>query len=448
MPLLHLPARRTRAFLLACTLCLASTVPISSRPQSPKPKITEASSDQSLWRVDLHSLGYPSDSSQLQLRRRPEEFNTVDFVSENEVVATFLTQEPTGLQRRDDPNRARPYLLHALFLDAATGKLLKSLEWPLDNPVAGIFPRYDGSFLFLSTQRLILYSPNWTVVKELPFSQLLNGEAYFAGLAESPSGKVLVIRFHQNNSTHCIRVLTENLDASETPCEIPEIFTVSDNEMAMYPGASDKPEIVPVTGPVQTAVQTPTGLHSEVAGPPREILIGAPGAPARTLCDTILVRGCSIPQFVNNENLVVYEGISLSLLNHNGIDPASKVAFANRLPWFQEFGVIDPYGRPVRPSASGQRFAVIFNTSPKDRGVEVERFSIPGEIPGKFPNQVAVYDIPQNAWTYQLKNKKSEFKQIWSAALSPNGTKLAVDSGGTIQIYAVPPSPDSSAVNH
>jgi hypothetical protein len=451
--LLRPPTPRTRAFLVASTLCLAAIAhatifSASPRPQSSKIKTTETSSDQSLWRVDLHSLGYPSDSSQLQLRRRPEEFNTVDFVSENEVVATFLTQEPIGLQRRDDPNRARPYLLHALFLDAATGKLLKSLEWPLDNPVSGIFPRYDGSFLFLSTQRLVLYSPNWTVVKELPFSQLLNGEAYFAGLAESPSGKVLVIRFHQNNSTHCIRILTETLSASESACEIPEIFTVSDDEMAMYPGASDKPEIIPITGPVQTAVHTPTGLQSEVAGDARKILISAPGASARNLCDTTLVPGCSIPQFVNNENLVVYEGLSLSLLNHNGIYTGSKAEFAHRLPWLEGFGVIDPYGRPVRPSAGGQKFAVVFNTSPKDRGVEVERFTIPGEIPDKFPNQVAVYDLSQNAWIYQLKNKKSDFKQIWSAALSPAGNKLAIDSGGVIQIYTIPPSSESSAVNH
>jgi hypothetical protein len=218
--------------------------------------------------------------------------------------------------------------------------------------------------------------------------------------------------------------------------------------MAMYPGASDMPEIVPVTGPVQTAVHTPTGLRSELAGDARRILISAPGAPARTLCDTTLVRGCSIPQFVNNENLVVYEGLSLSLVNHNGIDPGSKLELASRLPWFQEFGVIDPYGRPVRPSASGQRFAVIFNTSPKDRGVEVERFTVPGEIPGKFPNQVAVYDIPQNTWTYQLKNKKSDLKQIWSVALSPSGNKLAIDSGGVIQIYALPSPSESSAINH
>src|SRR5580693_8653377 len=147
---MNLPQLPTRALLIALTLCLTSLVPAifsaSPYPQSPKLKITEATADQSLWRVDLRSLGYPSDSSQLQLRRRPEEFNTVDFVSENEIVASFLTQESTGLQRRNDPNRVRPYTLHALFLEAATGKLLKSLEWPLDNPISGIFPRYDGSF--------------------------------------------------------------------------------------------------------------------------------------------------------------------------------------------------------------------------------------------------------------------------------------------------------------
>src|SRR5450755_1252345 len=111
-----------RAFLV-CALCLAvasatgsiSRIAAAASLQMPTSIPLQASSDQALWRVDLHSMGYPPGDSQVQSRRPLEEFNTIDFVGEGVVAATFVTQQSVpGAQRRDDPNRVRPYLLHAI----------------------------------------------------------------------------------------------------------------------------------------------------------------------------------------------------------------------------------------------------------------------------------------------------------------------------------------------
>jgi hypothetical protein len=130
--------------------------------QGRKVKPVEASSDQHVWRIDLHAMGYAANDSRLQLRRGLHEFDTADFVSEGVVAATFMRQEFVPmLQRREDSNRMRPYYLHAVFLDARNGRVWSTLEWTTDDPSAGIFPRYDGSFLFFSTEHLILYSRDW-----------------------------------------------------------------------------------------------------------------------------------------------------------------------------------------------------------------------------------------------------------------------------------------------
>ncbi|MFZ0819071.1 MAG: hypothetical protein WAM91_03310, partial [Candidatus Acidiferrales bacterium] len=180
------PSPRALSVFLATFLAVAlgatgSSLLASGATSQKKAKPIEVSSDQFLWRVDLHSMGYPENGNQLQGRRDLDEFDTVDFVSESVVAASFITQEPTPpLEHRDDPNGAPLYRLHAVFLGAASGKVLRTLDWPLENPYAGIFPLYDGRFLFLSTQRIVLYSADWTPVKELPLPQLQQPHSYLA----------------------------------------------------------------------------------------------------------------------------------------------------------------------------------------------------------------------------------------------------------------------------
>jgi hypothetical protein len=112
------PTHRTRRSFFALALCLAVSftaytsahakflrtqpdVPQSSgKPNNPAINglvtLVQTPSDQTLWRVDLHSVGYPTGNSQLQWQRGLGSFDTVDFVSNGVVVATFITQEPAA----------------------------------------------------------------------------------------------------------------------------------------------------------------------------------------------------------------------------------------------------------------------------------------------------------------------------------------------------------------
>ncbi len=348
------------------------------------------------------------------------------------MAASFVTQEEHGLVRRNDPNRPRPYRFHAIFLDGATGKTVKEMEWPIFNPDAGIFPRSGGGFLFFSMESIVIYSADWVRLKELPLSQFQVADASIAGLAESPSRKALVLRLHGDYSIVCIRISTDTLDFSKSPCQSDAGFTVSDEAMAELASA-------PLNGnapPLQQSVQ-----HSEQAL--KGIFIHTPAEAERMLCDVSSeATPCYLPQFINNETIVSYAPFGLSVFTLAG-ELKFKQDFNQDLTW------IEPGGRPVRPAANGERFAVAFDLSLSRLAEGETDFVIPPDrkIPATYPDQVEVFDLEQGRWIYTLNNKKNQFKHIWGLALSPAGDKLVIDSGGVIQVYALPPVTISSPPN-
>jgi hypothetical protein len=429
------------AILLVVGLCLAASPIIQAGNfisfvaiKQKKAKPIEVSSDHPLWRVDLHSMGYPAGSSQLQGREsRLYNFDTVDFVSEGVVAATFITQEPIpGLQRRDDPNRAPPYRLHAVFMNSTSGKVLKMIDWPLDNANAGIFPRFDGSFLFLSTQRIVLYSADWTPVRELPLPQLQLPLSFLDGISESPTGKVLLLRIRRERSGLCLRILTDTLEGSEEPCGIRGEFTISDKAIAAngpIPGLIvNRGEVMQVGPVIQFGVPVPeVQRNMPMSGINSGIMIRELGKPMHPLCDC----GTQTPQFVNDDMVVVYGMSTLSLFGVTG-EIKFKEVFEPRGDW------IDLKGRPLRASADGRRFAVAINDPVVLGPTTTSLYFSTGDMPAEFPNNVKVFDLPTGRWICELKNNKKQFPQIWGLALSPNGEKLTIDSGGVIQAYVLP----------
>lgn len=388
------------------------------------------SSDQTDWRIDLHSLGYPADNPQLQWRRGFDQFSTVDFVSDRVVAVTFITQQPViEVQRRDNPNRVHPYRLHAIFLDSGTGKALKTLECPTDNPSAGVFPRYDGGFLFFSTDRIVLYSADWKSLKELALPQLTAPQSYLAGISESPSGKVLVVRFHQERSTRCIQIQTATLEATEGRCTVAELFTVSDDAMAGPEAGQDRNENGKI-GPYVEYDRAPVPSNGSVDESKFRILIHKQGEPFRVLCDC---KGT--PQFVNNELISAYGAPGFSVYFTSGERKFTQVFDLNDA-W------IDWGSRSLRTSAASQRIAIALNASVLHEHIGMNTATIGaslGSIPATLAERVEVYDVETERQVYKLKVNKKHIKEIWGLALSPRGEKLAIDSGGVIQTYSLPP---------
>jgi len=364
----------------------------------------------------------------LQRRRGLLDFNTLDFVSETVEVATFITQEPAhDLRARDTANPA-PYTLHAVFLDAASGKIMKTLEWPVPDSSAGIFSRYDGTFLFFSTERIVLYSADWQPVKELPLPQLRAPHASLIGIAESPTGKTLVIYFRNDQSRSCIRVDTGKSEGSEEPCAMGLEFAVSDEGIAAHKGRDTKKEID--SGPQFEPDVVPARPFPDSA-----ILIRAKaGESAYTLCEAPEPSPsyCVTPQFITDQLIALFGDQELAVSDLKG---RATVVF-KQIPYPPDNQWIDHGGRPVRPSADGQRFALALNEFFFQGPGTL--FSSASELPAEYPDRIQVYDVRANNWIYVLSNTKKQFSKIWGLAISPSGSRLAVDSGGMIQTYILP----------
>jgi hypothetical protein len=148
---------------------------------------------------------------------------------------------------------------------------------------------------------------------------------------------------------------------------------------------------------------------------------------------------------VDDDTIVAYSQFSLGVLSLNG-EVKFKQHFNLGVDWI-ELGA-----RPVRPSANGERFVVAFNEDlSRVMGASPTMLATSGYVsfygkvlPASFPDHVDVFDLIANQWIYTLKNRKDQFKEIAGLALSPSGDKLAVDSGGVIQVYAIPPRTNPS----
>jgi hypothetical protein len=459
---LRISKHSTHLIIILCGLFLATT----ALAQQPKTKLVHATSDHPLWRIDLQAQGYPANSPELQRRRGFEVFDTISFINESVLAATFVTRENIpDLQRRDDPNHTRPYRLHAVFLDALTGNTLHTLDWPIEDPNAGLFPRHDGGFLLITSEKIVSYSADRIQLKEVPFSDLHPATATIGGIAESPSAKSLVIEFLTGNTALCLNISTDNLDSTSIACGAFEVFSASDNGVVTpekLPGGRELRENKPGGAYVEYGVAMPDA-------PPSAAVDGTPNPgqarSVRTFCNPCP----GMPQFINNDVMAVYSPTTLKVVDRTG-----KVRFAqdynSRDKW------IDEFGRPLRASLNGQRFAVASNRSPighqdskprineNGNGIDVtltgydatvvssnsqSRFAyisplaihmMTGDLPAEFPFDVEIYDVPSAQWIYTLQINSDHLHQIWGLTLSPSAEKLAIDSGGTIQVFSLPPA--------
>jgi hypothetical protein len=424
------------------------------------PKPIPWPSDRPLWRVDLHSLGFPSGNDELQRQRNLGSFDTVDFVSDNTLVASFLTRENVpGLQRRDDSSHIRPFRLHALFFDSASGALKKSLDWPIEDVNAGIFPRYDGSFLFFSTERIVLYSNDWAPIKELPLHEFQVPGTVLVEIAESPTGASLSLRIRRGGTAVCVRIATTTLEGQQEQCSDELPFTISDSVTAwadaqyaatMHAEPGQMPSVKtrdngPEKGPASFVT-----LHDENRDRGFQVL-----------CELREMHSCGTPAFISGDKMVVFDNELLSLLD------LKQLAKANEVEWEFERFFLDgpkdgpywlvPLGRPVRPSANGLRFAAALNLVANKWDAVDPRGALAVHYPSPSPAVIDVFDLPRGMnsgmaeqhqcqqedqpcdwWIYRLKNSHNQFKRIWGFALAPNGAQLAVDSGGIVQLYDLP----------
>ena len=123
-----------------------------------------------IWKLDVGALGF-ANPHRPESSRGPFPHDPTGYLVGGQIVVTFVTRvAPEGVPRRDQPDESLPFRLHALFIDATTGKVRTDREWPTASARSCVLPSPGGKFLVFTPDKLLLYSPSLELLKELSLS--------------------------------------------------------------------------------------------------------------------------------------------------------------------------------------------------------------------------------------------------------------------------------------
>jgi hypothetical protein len=334
-------------------------------------------------------------------------FGSVFFIGDDTVVCTFITSETVpGLQRRDDPNLVLPFKLHAVLLDAATGKMRKTLDWGSDDVNVGLFGRTDGTFVLFAEAEVTVFSRDGEVLDEVRGPAASPVGVALKTIRVSPSGSTLAITYSGASDFDCDWIDTKAKAWVRKKCGITDDVAIADGFLAMRRIATIG---VPIPG----------------------VWIRDLSEDWHVLCQ--LLAGCDSPEFIDNQNLLLYNRRELREVSLTG-----KVPVHLEINTYGDWGIAS--SRPIRSSMDGHRFGVLITESSSTRDRVI------GAAKDAVPLRLAVYDIPSHQWVYGVENKKKMIKRDSLFALSNSGSGIALLSGGIVRYYSA--SPPASAPAH
>jgi hypothetical protein len=382
-------------FVIACFLSSAS----GAAPAQHNEPVTAK------WRVDIHAaIGgtpLPVVWGRIQeYKGRPR--TSLWFTDNNTIVATFVTREGKGnpkVSRRDASDESLPLRLRAVFLDAATGKITNTTDWPSQSRYAAIVATRDGKFVAQTGDELTLYGSAFGALKKLklPAQEKYDWQAY-----PSATGKNILFlstKFHflstELRSGTWLWVETDSLQIlhSWEDTQSGDV-TISDGKIAMVAckwisSCEPKVEIKSLSTGWATIAQSDRRL---------------------------------VPHFVGEEMLFL-TGNATSMIRTDG-----KIVFAEDGPSRVCFGA------SAFVSLDGQRLVV---PTCRLEG-QVAALDIGGHGVLKT---ILVYDVSLHAKSHTLEVKGQKIKDEMQFAMSPDGSKLAVLSNEFVQVFQLPDLP-------
>lgn len=346
------------------------------------------------WRISLKSaIGSPPLG---KVFGRVQEYKALPrtslwFTDNNTLVATFVIREGKGdLSSRDSVDTTLPLRLRLVFIDATSGQVLTTPDWPTDSRDAGVIAVRDGRFVTQRGSELTLYTPDLKPLKKLKLPRLTEGD-WIAHT--SPTGKniLFIPSGHRTGSWLWLETDTMQIIHSWEDKQTGDV-TVADDKVAMIT-CTWSHECEP---------------HIRVRGTTTDWKTIAPGSRQ------------SYPQFVN-EDMLLLSGSPIKLIQTDG-----SVVFAEDLPlegcW---------WGR-VSASSGGQRFVV-----PRCAG----KGAIAALDVGQRAElkEILVYDSPSQERSYTLDLKGPTIKDLALLAVSPDGLRLAILNGDSVEVLQLPP---------
>ena len=148
-----------------------------------------------LWQLDVRALGYTPPNTHEEGYTVPR-VGPLGFVADK-VIVTFVTRVlPNELPRRGQAgDSSLPLRLQALFLDGRTGELRTRREWPTASDRSRIAPAPGGNFVVITPDQLLLYSPDFSRLRELELSLSREAALTSLGFQQSPAGRYLLIDY-------------------------------------------------------------------------------------------------------------------------------------------------------------------------------------------------------------------------------------------------------------
>jgi hypothetical protein len=383
---------------LATLVCAAATCPSTGAD-----KVTDAvplsAAD---WTLDLRHYGYGDDPLVLPKIRLWTFHSAETFIADDRMIATFVTHESVeGLQRRDDPHRQFPYQLHAVELDAVSGRFLKAASWGSDYRRIGVIARDDGGLTVFLGDRIDFYSAELVAQKGLDLTQQSAGKEVLS-LSSSPTGRTMLIQFgddvryeddhslpwSKTTDVRCVLIKDGVIVTAPRDCGSP-IAHSSTPEFQVGTAISDGEMAVPKVG----------GLSSV------DVSIGAFDGRRRKICSC---ASCYLPQFTAEDSLLVWDPRSVRIVRDDG----KKV-------WSMPPGA--PLSIRIYSYASG----------PQLLALPVQNANSPVLL-----DSVVVYKLSSGKRLFRVKNEGSN-SLLQGLALSPDGGRLAVEIDGVVRGYTL-----------
>jgi len=373
----------------------ASEGAVTSQGESISPK----------WSADLRSaigsgpIGVVTGGKGHEYEYKPK--TSLWFTDNNTIVVTFVTRDSRDnpkLSHRDGPGESLPLRLRTVFVDAVSGLVKASPDWPAKSRLASIVAAHDGKFVAQTANELTLYSSDSAGLKELKKLQLPERQEIEWGAHPSPTGRNILFvasNLTTHSAVHWIWVETDSLQVVRSWEETQSGWVgISDNKIAMtkcvwFYNCEPNVEV--------------KGLNTEwkmIASANR--------------------KNKPHPQFVNDD-LIFLLGNPTRLIQTDGKLVFSESVSSEGCWW-----------GGIYPSAGGQRFVI---PSCKLKG-HVEFLDLGGYDELK---RIIVYDAPFQGRSHALDVKGPKIKELTLLAVSPDGTKLAILNGESLYAFDLPP---------
>ena len=270
----------------------------------------------------------------------------------------------------------------------------------MPRPRGGIIPAGDGRFVVLTPSMIALYSPGFELLKDFKLSP--EQRTHLWDFHASPSGKSILVEYHYPEANY------QWLDSD----------TLQPHDISW----SDSLPVLSISDELEIASFRDTYVKAKGTNV-FEALVQPRSGAERIICRVLAGHGesCGDPEFLSNGVLALLAPHGFNLVPSGGGDVFLKADF-HEDEWLDH---------SFHTSSDGKRFAV---TLWKHKGGSA-LFDISSHSVLK---RIVIYDLSTRQAIYTLDAKQQQMSDVSGAALSPDGSLMAILTDGIVEVYRLP----------